>query len=69
MKKDILKVIVKEGHEQDFEKYCKENNIFCRAYPLEILKTRYRAECKQEQLKGAEKFIISIEDMPTLTVS
>ena len=66
MKKNILKVVVKDGCEQEFEKYCKENGIFCRAYPLEILKTRYRAECKPEQLKGAEKFIKSIKDMPIL---
>lgn len=67
MKKDILKVVVKDGCEQDFEKYCKENGIFYRSYPLEILKTRYRAECKTEQLKGAENLIISIKDMPTLS--
>lgn len=66
MQKDILKVIVKDGHEQEFEKYCNDNSIFCRAYPLEILKTRYRVECKPEQLKGAVKFIKNIKDMPTL---
>lgn len=67
--KDILKVVVKDGCEQDFEKYCEENGIFCRAYPIEVLKTRYRAECRPEQLKGAEHFIVSIEDMPMLTLS
>lgn len=66
--KDILKVRVKDGCEKDFEEYCKQNNIFCRAYPLEILKTRYRAECKREQLQGAEHLIISVEDMPRVTL-
>lgn len=65
----ILKVIVKDGCEQDFEKYCKENNIFCKVYPIEILKTRYRAECTFEQLKNAEMFIISIEHMPMMSIS
>lgn len=69
MKENILKVILKDGCEQKFEKYCAENNIFCRAYPLEILKTRYRVECKAEQLKGAEMCIKSIRDMPILTAS
>ncbi|WP_077832799.1 hypothetical protein [Clostridium felsineum] len=68
MKKDVLKVIVKEGRGQDFEKYCKEKGIFCRRYSLEMLKTRYRAECKLEQLKGAEIFIKSVEDMPKATL-
>ena len=67
--KDVLKVVVKDGCELAFEQYCEENWIFCKAYPIEILKTRYRAECKPEQLKGAEHLIVSVEDMPTLTLS
>lgn len=69
MDRDILKVTVKDGCEQDFENYCKDNNIFCRAYPIEILKTRYRAECKPKQLKGAEMLIVKVEDMPVMTLS
>lgn len=66
---DIFKVVVRDGHEQDFEQYCKENGIFCRAYPMEVLKTRYRVECTPEQLKGAEHIIVSVEDMAILTLS
>lgn len=69
MKKDILKVIVKEGFEEQFEAYCKEKNIFCRAYPLEILKDRYRVECKEEELKEVEYIIVSIQDMPRIKIS
>lgn len=69
MARDILKVTVKDGCEQAFEKYCKDNDIFCRAYPIEVLKTRYRAECKPEQIKGADYLIVSVEDMPMMTLS
>lgn len=69
MKKDVLKVRVKNGKENEFENYCKENDIYCRSYPTKSLKSVYRAECKSEQLKGAELLIKSVEDMPKLTLS
>jgi len=69
MKKNILKVVVFDGCEKEFEEYCKDNNIFCKAYPIRILRTRYRAECNIAQLEGAEIFIKSVENMPTFSVS
>jgi hypothetical protein len=68
MDRNVLKVTVKDGCEEQFENYCKDKGIFCRAYPIDILKTRYRAECKPEQLKDAEMLIVKIEDMPTMVL-
>lgn len=67
--KNVLKVTVKDGFERAFEKYCEEKKIFCKAYPIEILKNHYRAECTPGQLEGAKNIITSIEDMPVLILS
>ena len=69
MDKNVLKVVVKENYEETFEKYCKDNGIFCRAYPLDVLKNVYRAECKPEQLKNAESLILKVGKMLTISVS
>lgn len=68
MDKDILKVKVMPGHERNFERYCLENDIFYKPYPR-IIKATYRVECKPERLRGAERFIKSLEDMPEITLS
>jgi hypothetical protein len=60
----VLKVVVKEGFERAFEDYCQEKGIYYKAYPLEILKTRYRVECELTQLIGASRCIVSIREMP-----
>ena len=69
MKKYTLKVAVKSGCEKYFENYCSRHDIFYKVYPVTVLKTIYRAECKDWQLYAAKEFIKSIEDMPTISLS
>lgn len=66
--KDTLKVIVKEGFEKDFEKYCSDKNIYYKVYPLEIFKTRYKVKAKKEDFIEVIDLIKSIEPMPTIAL-
>ena len=64
----VLKVIVKDGEEDNFKLYCNKRKIVHKQYSLEILKTRFRVECSEKELNNAKSIIESVCDMPKATI-
>ena len=65
MKKDIWKVGLVSGYSEEFERLCKEQNIFYKSYP-EPLKNIYRVECPKDELLDMGWCIATIEEMPVM---